>query len=206
MRRLAISLIAALILALPVAGCGDDGQSATETKTINGDGYTFEAPEGWEDVTGDTEAIADVIGGGSDVAAAAAAAYDVAVASEERTDGLHTNFNVGRQGDLPPDYDSQQLAEQNIAVFENPDQVEGILPEGIDVDFIDDEPTRTTLGGETAYQVEYGLSTAAADVEALQIYAVHDEVAYVATFTAASEAFDPDDEDLQHILETWEWD
>ena len=201
MRRLALLLIACLAAAL-LTGCGDD-----EPETIDGDGYTFEAPEGWEDVTGDSEEIADLIGGaGGDAAAAAAGAYDVAAVSDESNDDFRTNFNVGLQEDLPPDYDSLEFAEQNIAVFKNPDQVEGLLPDEIDVDFVGDEPRRTTLGGETAYEVQYGLTTEEASVEALQVFIVHDDTAYVGTYTADAEAFDADDEDLRHILDTWEWD
>ena len=202
MRRAALSLIALLTAAALAGGCGED-----EPETIDGDGYSFEAPENWEDVTGDSEEIADVIGGaGGDAAAAAAGAYDVAIVSDETSNDFRTNFNVGRQEDLPPGYDSLRFAEQNIAVFQNPDQVEGLLPEGIDVDFVGDEPRRTTLGGETAYEVEYGLTTEEAEVEALQVFAVHDGIAYVGTYTADPEVFDPQSEDLRHILETWEWD
>jgi hypothetical protein len=201
MRRGSLPLIAYLAAAL-LAGCGSD-----EPATVDGDGYTFEAPAGWKDVTGDSEEIADLIGGaGGDAAAAAADAYDVAVVSDETSDDFRTNFNVGLQADLPPGYDSARLAEQNVAVFKNPDQVEGLLPDGIEVDHVGDEPRRITLDGETAYEVEYGLTTPAADVEALQVYAVHDETAYVGTFTTSPERFDPEDEDLRHILETWEWD
>ena len=202
MRRALLPLIAVLVTGLFVSGCGED-----EPEAVDGDGYTFEAPEGWEDVTGDSEEIADLIGGaGGDAAAAAADAYDVAVISDETTDGFRTNFNVGLQEDLPPGYDSLQLAEQNIAVFQNPDQVEGLLPDEIDVDFVEDEPRRTSLGGETAYEVSYGLTTGGAEVEAIQVFAVHDGAAYVGTYTAHPDDFDPDSPDLRHILETWEWD
>jgi len=201
MRRLSVPLLACLAAAL-LAGCGSD-----EPETVDGDGYSFEAPEGWEDVTGDSEEIADLIGGaGGDAAAAAAGAYDVAVVSDETSDDFRTNFNVGLQEDVPPGYDAQRFAEQNVAVFENPDQVEGILPDGIDVDYVGDEPRRITLGGETAYEVEYGLTTPEAEVAALQVYAVHEGAAYVGTYTADPDAFDPQSEDLRHILETWEWD
>ena len=201
MRRVVL-LLTALLVAVLLAGCGDD-----EPQTIDGDGYSFEAPEKWEDVTGDSEEIADLIGGaGGDAAAAAAGAYDVAIVSDETSNDFRTNFNVGRQEDLPPGYDSLQFAEQNIAVFQNPDQVEGLLPDGIDVDFVEDEPQRTTLGGERAYEVEYGLTTDETEVEALQVFAVHDGVAYVGTYTADPEVYDRQSEDLRHILDTWEWD
>ena len=201
MRRRTVLLIACLAVGLLVA-CGSD-----EPETIDGDGYSFEAPEGWEDITGESEEIAEVIGGsGGDAAAGAAGAYDVAVVSDETSNDFRTNFNVGVQEDVPPGYDSLQFAEQNIAVFRNPDQVEGILPEGIDVDFVGDEPRRTTLGGETAYEVEYRLSTDEAEVATLQVYAVHDGTAYVGTYTTDPGTFDPQSEDLRHILETWEWD
>jgi hypothetical protein len=203
MRRLSLPLlVASLLTALLIAGCGSD-----EPEAVDGDGYTFEAPDGWKDVTGDSEEIADLIGGaGGDAAAAAAGAYDVAVVSDETSNDFRTNFNVGLQEDLPPDYDSLRLAEQNIAVFRNPDQVEGLLPEGIEVDFVGEEPRRITLGGETAYEVQYGLTTSEAELEAVQVFAVHDDTAYVGTYTADAEAFDPDSEDLRHILESWEWD
>src|SRR5688500_4879116 len=111
MRRIGLLLTTLLAAASLAAGCGDD-----EPETIDGDGYSFEAPENWEDVTGDSEEIADVIGGaGGDAAAAAAGAYDVAMVSDETSDDFRTNFNVGRQEDLPPGYDSLQFAEQNIA-------------------------------------------------------------------------------------------
>jgi len=201
MRRLSVPLLTCLAAALLV-GCGSD-----EPETVDGDGYSFEAPEGWEDVTGDSEEIADLIGGaGGDAAAAAAGAYDVAVVSDETSDDFRTNFNVGLQEDVPPGYDAQQFAEQNVAVFENPDQLEGILPEGIDVDYVGDEPRPITLGGETAYEVEYGLTTPEAEVAALQVYAVREGAAYVGTYTADPDVFDPQSEDLRHILETWEWD
>ena len=188
MRRPALLLIALLAAAALAAGCGSD-----EPEPIDGDGYSFEAPEGWEDVTGDSEEIADLIGGaGGDAAAAAAGAYDVAVVSDETSDDFRTNFNVGLQEDLPPGYDSLQFAEQNIAVFENPDQVEGLLPEGSMSTSSTIEPRRTTLGGETAYEVYYGLTTDEAEVEALQVFVVHDGTAYVGTYTAHPDVFDPD--------------
>ena len=111
------------------------------------------------------------------------------------------------RSDLPPGYDALQFAEQNIAVFENPDQVEGMLPEGIDVDSVGDEPRHTTLGGETAYEVQYGLTTPEAEVAALQVFAVHEGAAYVGTYTADRRGLrSRQSEDLRHILETWEWD
>ena len=201
MRRSCLLLIALLTASPFIAGCGED-----EPEPIDGDGYTFEAPEGWEDVTGDSEEIADLIGGAGGDAAAAAGAYDVAVVSDETSNDFRTNFNVGLQEDVPPGYDAQRFAEQNVAVFENPDQVEGILPDGIEVDYVGDEPRRTTLGGEPAYEVTYGLTTPEAEIEALQVYAVHDGTAYVGTYTADPEVFDPRAEDLREILDTWEWD
>ena len=201
MRRAALAFVALLALTAFAAGCGDD-----EPETIDGDGYTFEIPEGWEDVTGDGEEIADVIGGAGGDAAAAAGAYDISLVSDETSNDFRTNFNVGRQEDLPPGYDSLQFAEQNIAVFQNPDQVAGLLPDGLGIDFVGDEPRKTTLGGETAYEVEYGLTTEEARVRALQVFAVHDGVAYVGTYTADPGVFDPQAEDLHQILDSWEWD
>ena len=201
MRRPAFLLLASLIGALLATGCGSD-----EPKPVDGDGYAFEVPAGWEDVTGDSEEIADLIGGAGGDAAAAAGAYDVAVVSDETSDDFRTNFNVGLQEDLPPDFDSLEFAEQNIAVFKNPDQVEGILPDGIEVDFVGDEPRRTTLDGETAYELQYGLTTEASKVQALQVFVVHEDTAYVGTYTADAEVFDAGSEDLRQILETWKWD
>lgn len=197
MRRPVSILVLCLAAALS-GGCGGG-----EAQTVAGDGYTFELPAGWEDITGDEEKTTKLLG---ELSATIAGDYDAAVVSDQVSAGLRTNFSVRVYDDVPAGYDSKRLVEQNVAVFENPDQVDGLLGDLFEIDYPGREPQRIELGGQAAYEIRYGLTSPRAEMEVLQVYAVHEGSAYVATLRAGPEVFDPDAPDVRRILETWTWD
>ena len=198
MRKRLLSLFACLTVA-PVAACGGEA----DAELVGGDGYAFEVPAGWSDVTGSTRKTTDLLG---DLSGSIAELYDTSVVSGGKSDRRRISFSVRVYEDYPPGYDSRRLVDHNMAVFENPDQVDGLLPGGFDIDYARREPQRIDLGGETAYEVRYRVTSPITKLNVLQVFAMHEGTAYVATLRAVPEVFEPDGPEVEQILDSWRWD
>lgn len=182
-------------LVLTVAGCGgssSDGDSpSTDTKTsaaapdvdpangpeIKGDGYTFNAPEGWETPK---QAIP-----GTEAA-------DTFAADLGDDDGFADNVNVLRQDPTPGELDDgieKELTGQLESAGAKNVEAQG----------------RTTVDGDEAVHISSSQANAAENLSE-QFYVVHDKVLYVIT-TSFSKDVSPDDRDEinQSILASWKW-
>lgn len=179
--------------AAAVAGCGD------EEAKIDGSGYSYSLPDGWEDGTEAISEIEDETGILAD-----------SVAFGEREDDFTTNVNVFREGGLPARTTAAKYAEFSIAGLRDPDAV-GIPPdiaEQVEAAAATDisEPRPGELGGEDAVGWEYRSQGPERETRVRQVTAVKDGAAYTVTLTALPEAYDEGTDALDEIVESWEWD
>jgi len=205
-KSLSAFLISALLSLGLLAGCGDS-ESSDEATTVDGDGYAYTAPAGWEDVSGDGDKISEALGdAGADVTAEdVGAAYDSVVVSDDESNDFRTNFNVLTQEGIPAQLDSEGYAAENSRVLGNPTLAAQVLPDGLEIDYDGSPAEEVTLGGEQAFALEYGASTPDNELEIRQILLVRDGTAYVGTLTAAVDSFDEGTGDLDEIVESWEF-
>jgi hypothetical protein len=194
--RLAAMLICSLVAPGTLAACGED-----EPVTVSGDGYSFEAPGGWTDGSAEGEDLSEGQGG---AAASVVGEPDVVVFSDDESGGFRANLNV-LKGDAPPGFDSRRLARNSAAALATPEQAESVLPGETEIEYDGAPPRRTSLGGETAFRLEYEMTTAEGEVRISQIYVVQDGTGYIATLTTAPEDFDSGMRDLEKIVDTWEF-
>lgn len=200
MTRLAIMSICSLAAMGLLAACGEN-----EPTTITGDGYSFEAPGGWTDASEDGEDLAGAVRDQGEAAATVGAGNpDVVVFSDEQSGGFRTNLNV-LTGEVPAGFDSRRLARSSAASLAAPEQAERFLPGEQEIDYDGTPPRRTSIGGETAFQLEYEMTTSENEVRISQIYVVHGGTGYVATLTTAPDNFDSGVSDLGRIVDTWEF-
>ncbi len=203
MRRIPLLLAALALCAVGLVACGGDDKP---TK-VKGSGYTFEAPAGWDDVTGDASEIADALSAnGAEITAEDIGAnYDAIVIAGDDSDGFHTNFNVTLQHDVPSALSAETIARQSGAILADPEKAAQFLPDGFTIDYDGGPPTKTTLGGEEAYELSYDATVSGNDLKASQIYVVHGGTAYVATFTASAGVFSADQADFKSIQKSWKF-
>jgi photosystem II reaction center protein PsbP len=193
-RRLA-SLLAVAVLA--AAGCGGDGGDPVE-----GNGYSYSTPDGWDDLsdTAQDEEGLNFHGIRPDT-----------VVVGERQDGFATNVNVVVQGaGLPPDITARAFADANIAGLRSPARAG--LPsevsrsiEAMNVREIS-AAQDAELGGEEAVAWEYLTTQGGKDLRIRQLAAVMDRSGYTVTLTALPGQFEKGREALDEVAESWEWD
>jgi hypothetical protein len=186
-------LVVLLVLAAAaLAGCSD------EPAEIDGSGYTFALPDGWEDGADEISNLEDETGVLAD-----------SVAFGEREDDFTTNVNVIRQGGVPPGMTARQYARICIAQLRNPAaagapqdliaMLENAAPSDID------GPRPTELGGEDAATWQYDSKQGGGTTRVRQLAAVKDGAAYTVTVTALPQTFDDGAAALDEIVESWEW-
>lgn len=199
-RARAVGLLLAVSLLL-LAGCG----SSDEPVSVSGDGYTYTAPAGWEDLTGDAGKIADALGaaGAEKTAKDIGATYDSIVSDTEEIDSFRTNFNVITQKGLPSGVDSETLAKANASLFSDPAQAAQFLPDGFQINYDGAPPKKTTLGDEPAFALDYDATVNDSEIRATQLYVVRDGIAYIGTFTAPASAFEDQSGNLDAIVRSW---
>jgi hypothetical protein len=183
---LAIGLLVGALLA---GGCGDDdddgpqdGVPQQREGAVEGTGYSFVPPDGWQDATEQFEGSAIRV--------------DVAYAEPEPQDGFANNVNViretppGLDADLFDDY-VQQFRRQARSVATDA----GLSPtEEIE---LDGEPARTwnhesRQDGPTRIRQQ-------------QVVVIHGDALYTLTWSARRDIFEESRAELQRLLDSWRW-
>jgi hypothetical protein len=188
------SLAALLALAaLAAAGCGEGDDP------VEGAGYTYSVPDGWEDVSDEADDEIDIAGMRPD-----------SLVAGEAEDGFAPDVNVIREGGLPAGVTTAQYADVSLAGLRDPAGA-GLPPELVDIvdrlgphDF--SEPQDSELDGEEAVVWEFsGKSRDGGDTRVRQVTAVHDSSAYTLTLTVRPDRFDEETDALDEIVDSWEW-
>ena len=190
-RRLLLPLAA---VALALAGCsGDD-----DAEPVEGTGYTYSVPDGWEDVSGPAEEEIEIGGFRPDT-----------LVVGEREDGFATNVNVIREDGLPSGVAAAQYADASLAGLRDPVGA-GMPPEVAQA--IEDgnlrqisEPRDAELDGEEAFAWDYRGTQDGRDVRVQQVAAVMDGAGYTLTLTVLPDRFDEGTEALDQVIESWSW-
>jgi hypothetical protein len=190
--------LAALALALMAAsaGCGD------EVERVDGRGYSYSVPDGWEDATEEAEDSPEL-----DLGAGIRA--DTLVVGD-REDGFVSNVNVIREPGLPEGITAREYAEVSLTALRDP-AASGFPPELVET-LENLKPRRigeirdTELGGEDAATWDYTSNQEGRVLRIGQVAAVMDGTAYSVTLTAVSERFEEELGAFDEVLESWEFD
>jgi hypothetical protein len=190
-RSPAAALAAAALL---LAGCSD------EEDRVDGRGYTYAVPDGWEDA-GDRAEELDL-----DLRRVA---VDSLIVGRRKGD-FTSNVNVVREAGLPDGITARRYADETIARIRDP--AAAALPrevmeafEGVDPATIEALPG-TELGGAEAAAWEYRQrGSLGREAQVRQLAAVRDRAAYVVTLTAVPGAFEDGAAALAEVTESWEW-
>jgi hypothetical protein len=188
------SLLALLALAaLAAAGCGGDDEDP-----VDGSGYTYSVPDGWEDVSDQAEDEIDVGGFRPDT-----------LVVGEREDDFATNVNVIREGGVPERVTAAQYGEVSLAGLRDP-VAAGLPPELAEV--IESLHPRQISGlrdaeldGEEAVAWDYRSSQDGRSLRVRQVAAVMDGAGYTVTLTVLPERFEDGTVALDEVVESWEW-
>ena len=185
MRRLLATMM--LLAALTAGGCGGDDAAPErggppQQGAVEGTGYSFTPPDGWEDA-------AELFEG-------SAIRVDTAYAESEPRAGFASSVNVIRE--TPPKLDPDRFDEFAAAMTL---QVEpqatdaGLSP--IDELELDGAPARTWMFERRVVERPR--------VRQQQVVAIHDEALYTITWTARNAAFERSRADLEAMLDSWRW-
>jgi hypothetical protein len=190
------SLPALLALtALAAAGCAGDGEDPVE-----GTGYEFALPDGWEDVSDEGEDRP-----GLELAGVRPDSLVIGETEEDFT----TNVNVVRETGLPPGIGASEYAEASIAGLRDPagtgfppeiaETIERLNPTGIS------RPRDAELDGEEAAAWDYDSTQNGREVRVRQVAAVMDRSGYTVTLTVLPARFEEGAEALDEVVESWSW-
>jgi hypothetical protein len=189
-RRLLVPLAA---LALALAGCSDEEQR------VDGSGYTYAVPDGWEDASDEA--------GGIDLPMEGLL-VDSAVIGD-RVDDFTTNVNVVREGGLPAGATAREYSAVSLANLRDP-AAAGLPPDVVEqLEAIDEESLSVTpgaeLGGREAVEWEYRTSYPGQETRVRQVTAVRDGAGYTVTLTTVPDAFEDATPALDEVVDSWEW-
>ena len=180
-----------LLAALTAGACGGDDegperggqpQSAPQEGAVEGTGYSFTPPDGWEDA-------AELFEGG-------AIRVDAAYAESEPRAGFASSVNVIREA--PPKLDPDrfdEFAEAMTGQVERQAMDAGLSP--IDELELDGAPARTWMFERRVVERPR--------VRQQQVVAIHDDALYTITWTTRRAAFERSRADLQAVLDSWRW-
>jgi hypothetical protein len=191
------SLLALLALAaVALAGCSGGDENG---EPVEGTGYTYSVPDGWEDVSDQAEEEIDVGGFRPDT-----------LVIGESEDDFATNVNVIREDGLPDGVTAAQYADASLAGLRDPTG-SGLPPEvaqAIESGNLRQisEPRDAELDGEEAVAWHYRGTQDGRDLRVRQVAAVMDGAAYTLTLTVRPDRFDEGAGALDEIVESWEWD
>jgi hypothetical protein len=187
------SLPTLLALALlTAAGCGGDDP-------VEGAGYSYSVPDGWDDVSNEADDEIDIVGLRPD-----------SLVVGEREDGFAPDVNVIREGGLPARVTTAQYADVSLAGLRDPAGA-GLPPELVEIverldprDF--SEPRDSELDGEEAVVWDFsGKSRDGGETRVRQVTAVRDGSAYTLTLTVRPDRFDEETDALDEVVDSWEW-
>ena len=190
------SVLAALLAlaALAATGCGGEDEDPVE-----GTGYTYSVPDGWEDASDSqaAEEAPEVIG----------VRFDSLV-NGEAEDGFAVNVNVLRER-VPDGITASEYAELNIATLRDPSAA-GYPPELAErIEELDvrglSRPRELELDGAGAMTWDYGTTQGGRDMRQRQMVAVRDGAGYTITLTALPSQFEDGAEALDEVVESWSW-
>jgi hypothetical protein len=193
---MAIPRLAALLAVgtLAAAGCGGEDEDPVE-----GTGYTYSVPDGWEDAS-DSEAADEapkVIG----------VRFDSLV-NGEAENGFAVNVNVLRER-VPGGITASEYAQLNIATLRDPSAA-GYPPELAErIEELDvrglSRPRELELGGAGAMTWDYTTTQGGRDMRQRQMAVVRDGAGYTITLTALPAQFEDGIEALDEVVESWSW-
>lgn len=179
-----------LLVVLALAGCGGEEQDQVE-----GTGYVYAVPDGWEEEDGD------------DLEVGPFRPDSLVVGDSE--DGFATNVNVVREPGVPSRVTAAQYAEVSLAGLRDPagvgyppevaEMIESLNPRGIT------EPRDTELDGEKAVEWEYRSTQDGRDLRVRQVAAVTGGAGYTVTLTVLPDGFEEGSEGLDEVVESWTW-
>jgi hypothetical protein len=179
-----------MLLLLALSGCGGE-----EQEQVEGTGYTYAVPDGWEEQTGKD---LDVGGFRPD-----------SLVVGESEDDFATNVNVIREDGVPTKVTAAQYAEVSVAGLRDPagagvppevaEIIESVKPTGLT------EPREVELGGEDAFQWEYGSTQDGRDLRVRQVGTVMGGAGYTITLTAPQGRFEEEADALDEVIESWSW-
>ena len=187
---MAIRRAGVLVLLLALAGCGGE-----EGERVDGSGYTYAVPDGWEERAGDE---LEVGGFRPD-----------SLVMGEREDDFTTNVNVIREDGVPAGVTAADYADVSLAGLRDPaaaglppelaETIEGLRPRQIS------EPREAELDGEDAVAWAYRSTQGERNVRVRQVAAVMDGAGYTVTLTALPEQLDEGGDALDELLQSWSW-
>jgi hypothetical protein len=183
------------LVALAAAGCAGD-----EEDPVEGTGYRYAVPDGWEDVSDEAEDRPGLELGG---------VRPDSLVIGETEDDFTTNVNVVRETGLPPGIGASEYADASIAGLRDPvaagfppevaETIERLNPTRIS------EPRGAELDGEEAAEWDYSSTQAGRAVRVRQVAAVMDRSGYTVTLTVLPARFDEGAEALDEVVESWSW-
>ena len=182
------------LAALAASGCGGEDEDPVE-----GTGYTYSVPDGWEDASDSqaAEEAPEVIG----------VRFDSLV-NGEAEDGFAVNVNVLRER-VPGGITASEYAQLNIATLRDPSAA-GYPPELAErIEELDvrglSRPRELELGGAGAMTWDYGTTQGGRDMRQRQMVVVRDGAGYTITLTALPSQFEEGTEALDEVVESWNW-
>jgi hypothetical protein len=190
-RLLALLALAALAL----AGCSGDDD---DEDPVEGTGYTYSVPDGWEDASGRAEDELEVGGFRPDT-----------LVVGDREDDFATNVNVIREDGVPERVTAARYGAVSLAGLRDPagaglppelaEAIENLNPTRIS------EPRDAELDGEEAVAWDYRSTQNGRNVRVRQLATVMGGAGYTVTLTVLPDRFEEGTAALEEIVESWRW-
>jgi hypothetical protein len=189
-RRLAL-----VLAALAVGGCDS---AEEDSDPVDGTGYSYSVPEGWDDVSDQA---------GDQIEVARFSPDTLVVGARE--DDFTTNVNVVREGGVPEAVTPEEYAEVSLASLRDP-AAAGLPPElAAEVGRLN--PTRISrpgeieLDGQEAVAWTYRSIQNGRRVRVRQVATVMDGAGYTVTLTAVPAGYEDGAAGLEQVIESWRW-
>jgi hypothetical protein len=176
-----------VIAAVAIGACGgDDGER------VDGDGYSYELPGGWDDRSASADEIS------------AAGFQPDTIVADDPVEGFTPSVNVVRETSLADDVDVNDYVELSRRNLSDPQALEQLGLEGFEPQ-LEDEVREGELDGEDSSSFDYTANQQGKEVAFRQVYAIRDGTAYVLTYTALRDRFQDGTDALDEVIDSWEW-